>query len=215
MPTPKGGGSSGVKILIGVVVLAVLGAGAFFVLGGDDDKAGGGGSPVAAVNGFFQAAIAGDCEKAIGFVTDATWSEGGTKTREEALQECASDGVDAEFNDASVEDVKLVSEQGTTATVSASLTSGGETVPVTFPMVKEDGSWKIDFPNVGLDEGDGSDDSSDDGSTDSTDFTIPEDFDPGDIDTSDMTTPDGELIPECDFSSSEYDPMKCAEAIGG
>lgn len=208
---PGGGGGGGsAKILIGVAVVAVLAVGAFFLLSGDDSASAS--SPTDAVEGFFNAARDGDCSRAIGFITEASWSEGGTMSREEALADCESElGEGSGFDSlgAEIENVELVSEDGDNATVA--VTISGTPGPVNVGVVKEDGSWKVDLNDLGSSpppDGDAGDtgDLPTDGEI--PDVSIPEDLDipdislPDDIENMDPaeiceTLEDPELIEQC------------------
>lgn len=135
--------SSGVKALIAVVVLAVVGVGAFLLLSGDDD-----GDPAQAVRDFFAAAQDRDCERMISLVSEASWSQDGEITREEALDECAGEIQDEEFfpTDAAITGAEVARQEGDTAQVEVTVRSaseGGSTDLI--PVVKEDGRWVVDF----------------------------------------------------------------------
>jgi hypothetical protein len=212
-PTTKSGGGNGPKVLIGLAVLAVLGIGAFFVLGGDDDDSAGGSSPSGTVEAFFAASQDADCEKLMGLITEDSWNDGGETSREDALKECneESSGENAFPSDTEVSDIKTTSEEASSATVTAKVTAEGETIDLSFPLVKENGGWRIQLDAIGPadetgveipdDGGDLPDDPSDSEDELDTETTLPE-FDEG--------LPD---IPECDFESDEYDPQACADAI--
>lgn len=214
MPPTKSGGGGGAKILIILGVVAVLGVGAFFVFGGDDDGgSGSSSSPQGAVEAFFAASKDGDCEKLMGVITEASWNEDGETSREDALKDCKeeSQGETAFPEDTEVSDIKTVAEEESTATVNATVTAEGETIDLAFPLVKEDGGWKIDLNGIGPASetggeipGDGGDlpDAEDDFDTDTT---LP--------DLDDL--PELPDIPECDYESEEFDPTACAEAMGG
>jgi hypothetical protein len=137
--------SGGVKALIAVVVLVVVAAGAFFLLSGDDD---GGGDPEQALRAFFDAAQSRDCEGMISLVSEASWSQNGTVTREEALSECASEVQDDEFFPAgtTITSTEVTSQEGDTAQIEVTTSSEvlGEQTE-TIPMVREDGKWLVDF----------------------------------------------------------------------
>jgi hypothetical protein len=142
--------SGGVKALIAVVVVAVVGVGAFLLLSGDDD----GGDPAQAVREFFTAAQDRDCERMIALVSEASWSQDGTVTRDEALAECAGEIQDEEFfpADAAVTGAEVASQDGDTAQVEVTIESaseGGSTDLI--PVVKEDGRWVVDFASQEID----------------------------------------------------------------
>jgi hypothetical protein len=143
-----GGGMSGaLKALIAVVVLVIVAAGAVFLLAGDDDSSG---DPEQALRSFFDAAQSRDCDAMISLVSEASWSQNGTVTREQALDECSSEIQDEEFFPAgtTITSTEVTSQEGDTAqieVVTESEVLGEQTE--TIPMVKEDGKWLVDFAN--------------------------------------------------------------------
>ena len=180
-PGGSGGGGGNAKVLIGVAVVAVIAVGAFFLLSGGDKASAS--SPVDAVQGFFSAVEDGDCGSAINLITEESWSEGGSLTREEALADCeeeVSSGAGFEGFGADISDIKLVSEEGDSATVSV---TAGELGSINVPVVKEGGSWKINFADADFgspaDGGDLPDDIGD--LPDDSDISIPDDIDVPDI----------------------------------
>jgi hypothetical protein len=142
----SGGMSTGVKALIALVVLAVVGVGAFVLLGGDDD--GGGRNPEQAVRDFLAAAQDRNCEGMLSLVSEASWSQNGELTRDEALERCATEVQAADFVPAGarIAAVEVTSQRGDTAEVEVTSTSDeqGE-VTETIPLVKQDGRWLVDF----------------------------------------------------------------------
>jgi hypothetical protein len=140
--------SSGVKALIAVVVLAVVAGGAFLLLGGDDDS---GGDPAQAVSDFFAAAEARDCPRMLDLVTEASWSQNGSVSRQEALDTCAAEiGQDDFFPaEASIGDVHVTDQSGDTASVEVTTTIGQEDpVTETLTVRQEGGKWVVDFAEV-------------------------------------------------------------------
>jgi hypothetical protein len=200
-PAGGGGGNNTAKILLVVAVVAVVGLGAFFLLSGDDEASAS--SPVAAVEGLFDALKSGDCEGAMGYLPEATWSEGGTMSREEALTQCEEEaGSGAGFadipSDFDMGNVKLVSENGDSASVSASMTFEGQTIDMTFPVIKEDGNWKVDVDNASdpTENLPPTDDGGDIG--EDPDISIPDVSIPEDLEIPDISLPDDLEIPELD-----------------
>jgi hypothetical protein len=127
-------------LLIGVIVLIAVGAGAYVLLAGDDDS---GGGPEAAVRDFFQAVKDDDCEAIVGSVSSASFTATEV-TPDEAVQECEAEGG------IPVDGVELVSvtvsnESDTNATVSMELSAAGQTESGDVTVVKEEGGWKIDM----------------------------------------------------------------------
>ena len=128
-----------VPLLIGVIVLIAVGAGAYVLLAGDDS----GGGPEAAVRDFFQAVKDNDCQAIVGSVSSASFTATEV-TPDEAVQECEAEGG------IPVDGVELVSitvsnESDTNATVSMELTAAGQTESGDVTVVKEEGDWKIDM----------------------------------------------------------------------
>jgi hypothetical protein len=191
-----------------VVVLAVLGIGAFLVLGGGDDDGGGGGSgPESAVKSFFNAAAKGDCEGMINRISDSSFAGA---TKESAISECKDALSNGETlfdgEDASLDSVKLKDQDGDKATVTVVSTTDGKKETEDVQVVKEDGTWKIDFTALTATSTIGGDD--DTGDDDTTDTS----FDPTDtsIDLGDFDLPE-----ECqDPTSPDFDYEACADALG-
>jgi hypothetical protein len=200
---PAGGGNGGDgkgKIFVGLAVLAVVAVAAFVVIGGGDDGGSGGGSPTGTVEALFAAAKNGDCEKAVGLVTEASWSEGGSVSKEQALADCKAGSSDAgaaleRAAGATISNVKELSKTDTTASVSATMEMGGEPVDLVFPLVKENGAWRVEMGGISEAMSDGT-------GVDAPDL-------PGGLDPSDLAD-----IPECDYQSEDFDAEACAEASG-
>jgi hypothetical protein len=142
-PVSKPGLSTGVKVLIGLVALVVVAGGAFLLLGGDDDSAG----PDQTVRDFFAASTARDCPRMLGLVTEASWSQNGTVSRQEALDTCVDETAQDDFpDDVAISDVHVTDQSGDTASVEVTSELGGEgPVTETLTLRREDGKWLIDF----------------------------------------------------------------------
>lgn len=157
-PPGKSGGGKTAGIVIAIVAAVVLlGGGGTLVayLAGafDGDGGGPGGSarsPEQTVEQFWEAARTGDCDTAIGLVTEKVWSEEGTLTRDEALADCQESFADGD-EIPQVEDSTLVSETGDTAVVDVTMAVPdiGSTT-ITHDLVREGGEWKIDEVDMGL-----------------------------------------------------------------
>jgi hypothetical protein len=131
-------------VLIGLVALVVVAGGAFLLLGGDDDS---GGSPDQTVRDFFAASTTRDCPRMLGLVTEASWSQNGTVSRQEALDTCVDETGQDDFpDDAVISDVQVTDQSGDTASVEVTTALGGEEpVTETLTLRREDGKWLIDF----------------------------------------------------------------------
>ena len=142
-PDAKPGMPTGIKVLIGLVALIIVAAVGIFLLGGDDD----GGSPDQTVRDFFAASTARDCPRMLGLVTEASWSQNGTVSRQEALDTCVDETGQDDFpDDAAISDVRVTDQSGDTATVEVTSSLGGEgPVTETLTLRREDGKWLIDF----------------------------------------------------------------------
>jgi len=145
-PPPPAGTGGVVKAIVAVVVLAIVAGGAFLLLGGDDD--GDAADPAQAVRDYFDAAFDRDCERLIGLVSEASWSEGGTVGREEALAQCATEVRGEDFLPAGlrVDAVEVTSQSDDTAEVDVTSTSdaqGQQTESVA--LARENGRWVVDF----------------------------------------------------------------------
>jgi hypothetical protein len=143
-PPSKPGMPTGLKVLIGLVALIIVGAGAIFLLSGDDD---GGGSPEQTVRDFFTASTDRDCPRLLGLVTEASWSQNGTVSRQEALDTCVDETAQDDFpDDVAISDVHVTDQSGDTASVEVTSELGGEgPVTETLTLRREDGKWLIDF----------------------------------------------------------------------
>lgn len=112
----------------------------------------------ATVTAFFHAQRDGDCERLIGLVSEASWSDGGQLQRDEFLEQCAEavdgyelavDEIDVEIVDDEVHHVPP-SEHGDRAVVRVRA-QVDEEGPGSHEgsLVREDGTWKIETdPNV-------------------------------------------------------------------
>jgi hypothetical protein len=138
-----------VKAVVAVVVLfllVIVAGGAFFVLSDDDD--GDAADPAQAVREYFDAALDRDCERLIGLVSEASWSDGGTVGREEALGQCATEVRGEDFLPAGlrVDAVEVTSQSDDTAEVAVTSTSeaqGEQTESIA--LARENGRWVVDF----------------------------------------------------------------------
>lgn len=156
MPPPTKRGSSGMLALLGVLVLMVVGAGAYFLVfsGDDDDDAPGasGASPTEAVEALFAAARDSDCEAAVDVTTFNFW--GGVSTREEALAACQEGlaAAAAVLTDEPPESLDELSVESDRATVEVTYNGADGPSTSNFELVKDDqGNWKIDGFSVGGD----------------------------------------------------------------
>jgi hypothetical protein len=148
-----------------VVVVALLAGGAALLLGGggDDPSAdgtsstteGGGGSSGGdlsaedTVEAYFSALGDQDCPALIGYVAEATWSEGGNVEREDALATCEEDQADATRYQLERSELREGGgEEDETALVDVTVSAEGESTSVAVSLVREDGGWRIDFTGV-------------------------------------------------------------------
>jgi hypothetical protein len=156
-PGRSGGGRTAGIVLAIVGALLLLGGGGTVVaylagaFGGEGGGplGGGGRGPVETVEEFWTAAGAGDCETAIELVTEESWSQGGEVTREESLADCREsfDSTDIPI----VEEVTLISEDGDTAIVEATMTVPDvDSQTFRHELIREDGAWKIDEFDLGF-----------------------------------------------------------------
>jgi hypothetical protein len=136
-----------VKLLICGALVAVAAVGAVVILGGgsDGDSASG---PEGAVSNFFDAAKDKDCDRMLGLVTEASWSQAGTLDKQAALDQCADSVDSSDFfpGQADITETKILDESADKATVEVT-TEIGDADPITetLTVVKEDGNWVVDF----------------------------------------------------------------------
>ncbi len=138
---PAPGGKGKLLLVAGLVVVA-LGAAVLLTRGGGSDS----GSPVGTVETMYTALREKDCDALLEVMTEATWSEDGASTREEAIDECE---ISAEQeSDALPEDVELdyelASEDDETAVVDVVARFEGQSFETPIVLVQEDGRWKVD-----------------------------------------------------------------------
>jgi len=114
---------------VGILIVAVM------ALSGGDDG-GSTGSPDGAVRGLMEAVLDGDCEAAGEFVTAN-------------FDNACPDSPD-EIPFTSLEGVETTSEEGSNATVQATLANeSGETDTFDFEVVQVDGEWRVDGLDIG------------------------------------------------------------------
>jgi hypothetical protein len=140
----KRGTSTGVKVGIGIGVLVVAAVAAVVVFGGGDDDVDPD-SPVGVVQEFYDAAGRNDCEGMVAVLSEATWSEDGTLTREEAVTSCEDRPDDETLPEGTDLDVDLESQSGDTAVVNVSAGLMGDSRSFPMTLIREDGQWKIDL----------------------------------------------------------------------
>ena len=153
-------------IALAVVVVAGIAAALVLLLGGGDDgeqadddtttessddtsdTTGPGGelSAEQTVEAYFTALGERDCEALIDYVSEDSWSEGGSVTRDDALAGCEDEQANAptyELDDLAV--TEGGGEGDDTAVVDATVTADDETTSVPIGLVREDGTWRLDF----------------------------------------------------------------------
>jgi hypothetical protein len=117
---------------------------------GDDDAAS---TPVAAAESFFAAVADGDCSGIVAHMTPESWGPE-ARTAADAVAECEADadGV-AVAAAAEWEDVRLVEQDGDTATVAVTMVQGRRQTGRELPMRLVRGRWLMDLdtPIAGLD----------------------------------------------------------------
>lgn len=166
-------------IAIVLAALAVVGA-LVLVLSQDDD--GDSGSPTVAVERFIEA----DSCPALADATTASWQQAyldryvppgdgePAETFLDACQQVKEDGVTPiATGEDEVQSAEVASQDGDTAVVRATWTTGGTPMDSEYTVVRENGTWKVDQVGGSSDETAGSSDASppelpDDGETPST-----------------------------------------------
>lgn len=138
-PQPPAKGNKGLLYgVIALVVAAALGVGGYFLFAGDDSS-GGGSSPKAAVQALLDAGKTGDVTAANKVLCKADLALGSQVT--DQLQ---SSGRVKSYT------IGKVQTSGNSGTVEATVvtTDGSAAQPFPFPVVKEDGGWKVCVSNA-------------------------------------------------------------------
>lgn len=105
-----------------------------------DDSGGGSGlSPEDTVIAFFEAMKTGDCDTALNYMTEQSWSRGGTLSREEAVSQCEQSPMAA----IEVKGAELANQEGDSATVNVTISQAGQTMTAPMMVTREDGMWKL------------------------------------------------------------------------
>jgi hypothetical protein len=133
-------------LLVAGAVVLVLGAVAVLLTRGGSDSS----SPVGTVETMYTALQEQDCDTLFEVMTEATWSEDGSTTVEEARAECetsAAEGEDTLPEDVEL-DFRLASEDGDRAVVDVEASFQGQTQRTPIVLLREDGSWKVDGPST-------------------------------------------------------------------
>jgi len=134
-----------------VVVLAVVAlvGGALFLVRGDEER-----SPEATIRAFQEASATNDCEAAADLTTVESWAlimaaaDGTTQvpvspSRAEVIRSCREHSGDN--IDETLDNVEVISVESDRAVVAVTVTSDGDTSTYQFVLVREDGTWKLDF----------------------------------------------------------------------
>jgi hypothetical protein len=136
-------------VVVVVLAVVVLVAGALFLVRGDEDR-----SPEATIRAFQEGSSTNDCETAVDLMTDESWAlimaaaDGTTQvpvspSREEAIRSCREHSGDN--IDETLDNVEVISEESDRAVVAVTVTSDGDTSTYEVVLVREDGTWKLDF----------------------------------------------------------------------
>ncbi|HLT16382.1 MAG TPA: hypothetical protein VK007_06730, partial [Acidimicrobiales bacterium] len=147
-PPSGSGGGKGALIAVLVLLLAAAGVGGYFLLSGDDDDGGGGSDPESVAVRFVEAVLDRDCDAMRDAVLvpasqEAGWDAGCSQMM--AQMEVGGDDVPVELLS-----TRLVDETGDEATVEIEYrTQGGSTDRDDLDLIREDGTWYIDFFGVG------------------------------------------------------------------
>lgn len=139
-----------------LAVVAVVTTSAWIVLGRDQER-----SIEATVDAFFEARHDGDCERLVGVLSEASWSEDGHLTRQQFVDQCTD--VVADHRPA-LDRVEIVSETSAHAVVEIAMLPDDDPDPLTPQegldvyqpdfdghalyeqgrLVREDGTWKVE-----------------------------------------------------------------------
>lgn len=144
-----------VRVALWAGVVAIAGVGVWSLLRPDPEPRL---SVGATATAFFHAQQDGDCERLIGLVSEASWSDGGQLQRDDFLEQCAEavDGYELAVDEI---DIEIVDDEGdhvppsehgdrAVARVRAQVDEQG---PGSHEgsLVREDGTWKVETdPNV-------------------------------------------------------------------
>lgn len=136
VPAARGGSCKGMYAIIAAVVIAALAVGGYFLFKGGSGS--GGGTPAAAVTSLLKAGETQDVSAAKAVLCQADIKAG-------TVDNLASSGRITKYS------VGQTHTSGNSATVDVTLsTSDGENNEhTTFPLTKENGSWKVCFPTSG------------------------------------------------------------------
>ena len=104
-------------------------------------------SPAQVVSGFFQAQRDGDCARLLELVSEASWSDGGERSRDEFLEQCAA-ALEGYGPAVGRLDIGEIDEDGDRITVDWSLGSAqpvvdGHEEGQRGTLVREDGRWMV------------------------------------------------------------------------
>lgn len=184
MQASSGGSNKTPLIILAIVGVAAVAAGAFFLLSGDDSKSDTS-SPAATVESYINAMQDGDCEAGNELVVESMQMDCDAEAPEGAGAPAAA----LESTEVEVGAIEVAEETETEATVSYELTVNGSDQSDTAHLVNQDGAWLIDQLFGGTMTGGGTDP----GATTipgggSTDTTLPTDTTPPPIGT-DTTLP--------------------------
>jgi hypothetical protein len=157
--TPRQTGNKTGLVVIIALLVAGVGVGAFLVLR-DDGQGGAAGTPEGAVRSFFEAVQQQDCEAVVDLMTEESWAfivrntdeEGPPEsvTREEAVSDCNGQDEDEFGASDTLDEVEVLSETDTTATLQVTFTAEGDEEPTIteLVLVKQDDIWKLDVPAI-------------------------------------------------------------------
>jgi hypothetical protein len=145
----RGLGSNSRVIGAGVVVAVVAGVVWVGVRGDGEPEL----SPAQVVSGFFQAQRDGDCERLVDLVSEASWSDGGERSRDEFLEHCdaALDGYQPAVDRLDVHEVDGAGDRLTVVWPGFSpdgVDLGEERAEGT--LVREEGSWRVRLDDLVL-----------------------------------------------------------------
>ena len=140
----KSGRGPAIWIALGAVLVAAA-AGAYFAFFASGSDSSG---PEAAVRTYYDAAVDGDCDTMVDHIDLAAAGAPRATVLEQCKQLYEGDALEGSDVPTSLDEVKVVSETGSTAKVSVTYTTGEGSDTEEVNLNKVDGDWKIDLGSL-------------------------------------------------------------------
>jgi hypothetical protein len=154
-PSDPPGLKTGLLVIVGLVVLAVVGGVVYLATNDSDGGSGGGSSPEDAVVTFFEAAKAADCDRFVDSVTKDSRvlmandfdvdAEPKPVSRADVVSLCEENADTQDFADTRLVSTKTTSNDGNTARVEVTIETEGDRSTDEVPVILEEGEWRVDM----------------------------------------------------------------------